>query len=177
MRTTINGRNLNISDEMRAHVEKKIAKLDKYLRDDAEVQVRFSQESKARNIAEITISLGSAILRAEEVGPDLYACFDKTLDKIVRQIRRHRTKLERRLKVSASEIAADIEPEADDDDARKLVRVKRFAVKPMTVDDAIAQMDMLGHSFFLFLNEETNSTCVVYRRQDGNYGLLQPENL
>lgn len=176
MRTAINGRNMEVTDSLRAYINKKIIKLDKYLRDDAEVQVRLSQESKARNSAEITITLGSAILRAEEVGVDLYACFDKTMDKIVRQIRRHRTKLERRLKVSAADIAADIEPDQRDDEAPELVRVKHFAVKPMSVEDAIAQMDMLGHSFFLFLDAETETNCVVYRRQDGNYGLLQPEN-
>lgn len=178
MRIAVNGRNFEISDALQERIEKKVGKLDKYLRDDAEVQVRLSQEAKARNRAEITITLGSAILRAEEAGPDMYACIDKTMDKIVRQIRRHRTKLEKRLKVTASEIEKDIAPEEVEavEDARELVRVKRFAVKPMTVEDAIAQMEMLGHSFFLFLNAETETTCVVYRREDGNYGLLMPEN-
>ncbi len=179
MRIAISGKNIEITDTLRARIEKKVGKLDKYLREDTDVQVKLSQERPNRNTAEITITLNGAILRVEETSPDMYASIDAVQDKIIRKIRRHRTKLEKRLRVDAFDFeqadAALTEPEPEEGE-HALVRVKRFAVKPMTVDDAIAQMEMLSHSFFLFLDAETGATCVVYRREDGNYGLLQPEN-
>lgn len=176
MRVSIIGKNLEITDKLREQISKQVNKLDKFLRDDAEVQVKLSQENALRNRAEITIEFGRHILRAEETNDDMYACIDKVSDKIVRQIRRHRTKIEKRLRTGAFE-PEPIEAEDTEEETAALVRVKKFSVKPMAVEDAIAQMDMLGHSFFLFLNEETNTACVVYRREDGNYGLLEPENI
>ena len=124
-------------------------------------------------------ALRGVILRAEEVTNDMYASIDTAIDKMVRQIRRHRTKLEKGLRAGAFEPAAaeEVVPEDEvEETAPQLVRVKRFLVKPMDVEDAIAQMEMLGHNFFLFLNIDTESACVVYKRQDGGYGLLEPEN-
>jgi len=178
MRISITGRNLEISDGWRAKIEKKVGKLDKYLRDDSEVQVRLSQEHGTRNTAEITILLTGTILRAEETGPEMTACLDKVMDKIVRQIHRHRTRIEKRLRAGAFEVEAPevaAEP-VEAAEQHKVVRVKRFSVKPVSVEDAISQMEMLGHSFHLFLNEETGAYCVVYRRVDGDYGLLEPTN-
>ena len=175
----INGRNMQITDSIRAHVEKKAAKLERFFRPDTEVQVRISQERGGRNIAEVTVALRGVILRAEEVTNDMYASIDTAIDKMVRQIRRHRTKLEKGLRAGAFEPAAaeEVVPEDEaEESAPQLVRVKRFLVKPMDVEDAIAQMEMLGHNFFLFLNIDTESACVVYKRQDGGYGLLEPEN-
>ena len=171
----INGRNMQITDSIRAHVEKKAAKLERFFRPDTEVQVRISQERGGRNIAEVTVALRGVILRAEEVTNDMYASIDTAIDKMVRQIRRHRTKLEKGLRAGAFEPAAaeEVVPEDEvEETAPQLVRVKRFLVKPMDVEDAIAQMEMLGHNFFLFLNIDTESACVVYKRQDGGYGLL-----
>ena len=145
-------------------------------RPDTEVQVRISQERGGRNIAEVTVALRGVILRAEEVTNDMYASIDTAIDKMVRQIRRHRTKLEKGLRAGAFELAAaeEVVPEDEvEETAPQLVRVKRFLVPvPMDVEDAIAQMEMLGHNFFLFLNIDTESACVVYKRQDGGYGLL-----
>jgi len=173
MRVSITGRNLDISDSWRAKIEKKVSKLDKYLRDDSEVQVRLTQERGTRNTAEITILLPGSILRAEETGPEMTASLDKVMDKIVRQIHRHRTKLEKRLRADAFEVpATEDEPE----EVHTVVRVKRFSVKPVSVEEAITQMEMLGHNFHLFLNEETGTYGVVYRRENGDYGLLEPKN-
>ena len=106
----------------------------------------------------------------------MYMSIDRAVDKLNRQIRRHRTKLEKRLRAGAFEgIAEGASADIDDVASYDLVRVKKFSVKPMQVEDAIAQMELLGHSFFLFLNEETESMCVLYVRADGGYGLLQPE--
>jgi len=178
MRISITGRNLDISDGWRAKIEKKVGKLDKYLRDDSEVQVRLSQEHVNRNTAEITILLPGSILRAEETGAEMTACLDKVMDKIVRQIHRYRTRIEKRLRAGAFEVTA---PDAaagptEEPETHNVVRVKRFNVKPTSVEEAITQMEMLGHSFHLFLNEDTGTYSVVYRRLDGDYGLLEPTN-
>lgn len=178
MRIVMSERNYEIEDGLQKRLEKKVGKLDRYFGDNVVAQVRLSQERGARYIAEITIPFDGGVLRAEEVTNDMYQSVDKALAIIERQIRRHRTKLEKRLREGAfakeapeyegSDSAQEMEPE--------LVRVKRFAMKPMEVEDAIAQMEMLGHSFFMFINAPTGGACVVYRRQDGNYGLLEPEN-
>ena len=173
------GKGMEVSDSLKARVEKKLSKLERYFQDDVEAQIRLSQERGNRNIVEITISVGSVILRAEEVSNDMYMSIDRSVDKLNRQIRRHRTKLEKGLRAGAFEPAAaeEVVPEDEvEETAPQLVRVKRFLVKPMDVEDAIAQMEMLGHNFFLFLNIDTESACVVYKRQDGGYGLLEPEN-
>lgn len=175
MRTSITGKNMEISDSLKSHIEKKLAKLDKFVTDEEEIQVRLSQEKGKSNTVEITIAFDGAILRAEETTTDMYSSIDKAVDIILRQIRRHRTKLEKRLRAGAFEEEVPAETVEAMEDILP-VRTKRFSMKPMSVEDAITQMDMLGHTFFLFLNDETNSTCVVYKRQDGNYGLLEPEN-
>lgn len=177
MKLTITGKNMEVSGAIRERIEKRLNRLQRYFWDDVDVQVRLSQEKGAQNIVEITIFIGSTILRAEETSNDMYVSADKAIDKIVSQLRKHHTKFADRLRPAEENSMPDelaAEPEAED--KHSLVRVKRFAVKPMSVDDAIAQMEMLGHSFFLFIDDQTNVTSVVYRRNDGNYGLLEPEN-
>ena len=150
------GKNLEVSDELKQHTEKKLSKLERYFQSDVVAQVRLSMERGARNIAEITISVGNVLLRAEEDTNDMYISIDKAVDKLNRQIRRHRTKLEKRLRAGAFE--PDAAPEAVDEPEEEasynIVRVKKFAVKPMNVEDAIAQMELLGHAFFLFQNAQ-----------------------
>ncbi len=176
MKITITGKNLEVTGAIRERIEKRLNRLQRYFWDDVDVQVRLALEKGAQNIVEITIFIGSTILRAEETSNDMYVSADKAIDKIVTQLRKHHTKFADRLRPAetpAEDIAAEVEVE---EEPHKLVRVKRFAVKPMSVDDAIAQMEMLGHSFFLFIDDTTNVTSVVYRRNDGDYGLLEPEN-
>jgi len=176
MKLTITGKNMAITEAMREHIEKRLARLQKYFWDDVEVQVRLAQEKGAQNIVEITIFIGSTILRAEETSNDMYVSVDKATDKIVSQLRKHHKKFADRLR--PAEVPAAEEPAAEaEEEQRTLVRVKRFAVKPMSAEDAIEQMDLLGHSFFIFIDDQTNVTSVVYRRNDGNYGLLVPENV
>jgi len=177
MRINIVNKNSVLSDSLEGRLEKKIAKLEKFFEENQECTVRLSQERGNRNIVEITIHLDGTVLRAEEASADMYVSLDKAVDKLIRQIRRHRTKLEKRLRDDAFLPEADeAAPEEPVEEPGHLVRVKRFTMKPMTVADAIAQMELLGHSFYLFINEETNASCVVYRRNDGNIGLLEPEN-
>ena len=106
----------------------------------------------------------------------MYASVDKSVDKLSRQIRRHRTKLDKRLHVSAPAPMPEVEPEEVAEEERKIVRVKRFSMKPMSVEDAMMQMELLGHNFYLFDNAETGHVCVLYVRQDGDYGLLESED-
>lgn len=169
------GRDLEVTDALKDRAEKKLSKLARYFQDDVEALIRLSQQRGGRNTAEITISVGSLLLRAEESTNDMYVSIDSAVDKLNRQIRRHRTKLEKRLRTGAFEPEEAAEAEAPEEENFRLVRTKTFPVKPMSVEDAIAQMDLLGHNFYLFENSETDTLCVLYRRNDGDYGLLQPE--
>lgn len=176
MKTKYYGKFMEVTDSLKAYADKKLAKLDWFFSPDAAAQVKFTQEKGGRNIAEFTISDRNMLFRAEDSTSDMYASIDKAVDKLSGQIRRHRTKLDKRLHISNEPVIAEAEIEPVEESEKKVVRVKRFAVKPMSVEDAIMQMEMLGHSFYLFENAETNRTCVLYVRQDGDYGLLEPEN-
>lgn len=175
MKTKYLGRFMDVTDSLKEYAEKKLAKLEWFFDDSADAQIKFTQEKGAKNIAEITINMKHMIFRAEEVSGDMYASIDKAVDKLSRQIRRHRTKLDKRLHVPAPEVIPEEIPEVEEEE-KKVVRVKRFSVKPMSVEDAIMQMEMLGHSFYLFENSDSGRMCVLYIRQDGDYGLLEPEN-
>ena len=169
------GRDLEVTDALKQRAEKKLTKLERYFQDDVEALIRLSQQRGGRNTAEITISVGSLLLRAEESTSDMYVSIDGAVDKLNRQIRRHRTKLEKRLRAGAFEPEAEaVEPEAETVNYQ-VVRVKKVAVTPMSVEAAIAQMDLLGHTVYLFENSDTDTMCVIYRRNDGDIGLLQPE--
>ncbi|MBQ9950689.1 MAG: ribosome-associated translation inhibitor RaiA [Clostridia bacterium] len=174
MKYIYTGKGMEVSESLKARVEKKLGKLERYFRDEPEASVRFKQQKGARNIVEVTVSTGGVILRAEESSNDMYLSIDHAVDKIESQIRRYRNKLDKRIHAVELEPVAEEAPvyeEANYD----IVRTKKFAVKPMSVEDAITQMELLGHDFFLFLNEEIDTMCVLYRRNDGSYGLLQPE--
>ena len=177
MKINMSGKGFEVTDSLQERIEKKLAKLERYFRGDAEANIRISQEKGNRNIVEITIAVGGLVLRAEETSSDMYASIDGAVDKLNRQIRRHRTKLDKKLRDTgfiAPEPVVEDEPE-EEQAQYDLVRVKKFQVKPMAVEDALAQMDLLDHDFFLFRDEKTDGICVVYRRNDGAYGLLQPE--
>ena len=168
-------KDMQVSEALKSRVEKKLGKLERYFRDEPEATVRFKTQKGARNIVEITVTAGGTILRAEESSNDMYLSIDHAVDKLESQIRRHRTKLDKRLRESELEPVAVEAPEFEEQ-SYDVVRVKRFAVKPMGVEDAITQMELLAHDFFLFMNEEDDTLNVLYRRHDGSYGLLQPEN-
>lgn len=173
MRITITGKYYTVSDALQERIEKKLTKMGRYFQGDVDAQVRLSLERNVRNIAEITLYIDGLIVRAEETSGDMYMSVDKAMERLDGQIRRHRTKLERRLR--EEELTPPSEPEPiPEEDADELVRVKRFEVKPMAVEDAIAQMNLLDHNFFLFVNSDTGITSVIYRRNDGKIGMLEP---
>lgn len=179
MRITISGKNFAIKESVAARLERKLNKLDRYFGSEIEAQARLSIERGNCNICEITIPIEGGIVRAEEEAEDMFKAIDRCLEKLERQIRKYRTKLEKRIKSKAgafTEAPEYFEPDGEDaEDPLRLVRTKTFPVRPMAVEDAIAQMQLLGHTFFVFMNQDTDSVCVVYVRHDGNYGLLQPE--
>lgn len=174
MKFVYTSKDMTVSESLKARVEKKLGKLERYFREEVEANIRFKVQKGARNIVEITLNAGGLILRAEESSNDMYLSIDHAIDKLESQIRRHRNKLEKRIRSSELEPAVAEAPIYEEQNY-DVVRVKKFSVKPMGVEDAITQMELLGHDFFLFMNEEDESMNVLYRRHDGSYGLLKPE--
>lgn len=180
MQLIIQGKNLEITDWLRQYVEKKVGKLDKYLPAASEARVELSvQKTKSaddRQVAQVTVRSNGMILRAEERSDDMFASIDAVTDKMHRQIERFKGKRIRRGRAVQGEPLPVPEEEATEEESQgSVVRVKRFTVRPMTVEEAIEQMELLGHDFFLFYDAESDSMNVVYQRRDGNYGVLQPE--
>ncbi|RME75069.1 MAG: ribosome-associated translation inhibitor RaiA [Chloroflexi bacterium] len=193
MQLVLTGKNFVISDRIREYVEKKVGKLDRYLPDIDEAHVEITEErtksAKDRKIVQITLRANGAILRAEERSEAIYACIDTAVDKIHRQIIRYKGKRLRRWQgnnkkqrqevVEMQEMIPEVEPELlealSEEPAGKIVRVKRFVAHPMNEEEAVEQMELLGHDFFVFYNADLGRLNVIYRRKDGNYGLLDPE--
>lgn len=177
MRTSVKGKGIDVSQYLRENVEKRAAKMDRYFREETELFVTLSIE-KGRHIAEVMVPLeGGVMLRAEEVSGDMYASVDAALKKVEQQIRRYRKKLEKRLHEGAYEQAPLFfaEEEEEQNGEGKIVRRKSFPIQMMTEQEAMLQMRLLGHSFFVFLSAESGAPAVLYERKDGNFGLLEPE--
>jgi putative sigma-54 modulation protein len=179
MKYNVRGENIEVTPAIREYVEKKISKLERYFTEapDSKVNVnlKFNQDKTSK--VEVTIPLPHLVLRAEETNEDMYAAIDLITDKLERQIRKHKTKVNRKFREKGTFPIAFTTSENtdihDDDDDLEVVRTKRFDLKPMDSEEAILQMNMLGHSFYVFTNAETNRTNVVYRRKDGRYGLIE----
>ena len=175
MKYIISGHNIDVTDGIRAAVESKLGKLDKYLKPDTEATVTLSVE-KDRQKIEVTIPVKGNIIRAEEVSTDMYASIDLIEETIERQIRRYRKKLIDRQQAGGNFTPEYFEEDYDDEeDVIKIVRSKKFGIKPMDAEEACVQMELLGHNFFVFLNTETDEVNVVYKRKDGAFGLIEPE--
>jgi putative sigma-54 modulation protein len=159
---------------LRDTVEKKLSKLDKYFYKDVEVKVVLSVE-KLRQIIEITVPFSGTVIRAEENTDDMYNSIDNAVDALERQIRKHKTKLQSRKHNMETIRFENIEPLDYYEEESKIVKTKRFAMKPMNVEEAVLQMDLVNHNFYVFLNAETEEVNVVYKRKDNNVGLIEPE--
>ncbi|KAB3539650.1 ribosome-associated translation inhibitor RaiA [Alkaliphilus pronyensis] len=176
MKVIVSGRNVEVTDALRNSVEAKISKLEKYFNKDAEAQATLSVE-KQRQILEVTIPINGSLLRAEEATEDMYTSIDRVVDKLSRQLRKHKTKLENR-NIKYETIRFENIPALKEEDSpfeAKIVKTKRFAIKPMSSEEAVLQMELIGHNFFVYANSETDEVNVVYKRKDGNYGLIEPE--
>ncbi len=176
MQVQVRGRNMEVTNALKEYVEKRVGKLGKYLDGITEAQVTLTVEKGSHRV-EVTIPINSMLVRGEEATQDMYASIDLVVDKLEKQIRKYKGKLFKRLGKAAGEAAGDAAPAVNlnQEDSPQVVRTKRFTIKPMSLDEAILQMNLLGHSFFVFTNAETEQVNVLYRRKDGNYGLIEPE--
>ena len=181
MQITVTGKQLEVTDPLRAHVEQKLAKLERYFQRIGSVDV---VASKQRNwfVVELTMTANGYLLRAEERADDVYHAVDRVVSKLELQLKKYKTRLIERPRAGAAaaeaaeaaEAVAAAEPAAGAETGQ-VVRTKRFAIKPMSPEEAVMEMELLGHDFFVFSNGETEQVNVVYRRKDGNYGLIEPE--
>lgn len=174
MRYTITGRNIDVTPGLRAAIEEKIGKLDRYFNPDTEVIVTLSVQ-KDRQKIEVTIPLKGRTIRAEESSSDMYVSLDLVEEIIERQMKKYKNKLIDKKQSAQAFSSLFINEEYESDDEVKIVKLKKFAVKPMDPEEACIQMELLGHSFYVFLNAETEEVNVVYKRKNGTYGLIEPE--
>ncbi len=175
MKTTIIGKQMNVSEDLKALVTKKLSKFDKFFKDGAEAFVTFNRRHD-QECLEITISANGTLFRSEKKHSTFQNALDECVEAIERQIRKNKTRLEKRLREGA--FAAPVEdpaPAPVEEEKELIIRTKKFPFKPMTPDEAILQMNLLGHEFFVFVDSQSEDTCVVYKRDDGNYGLIVPE--
>ena len=177
MKLTITSRNMVVTPAITKRIEKKTETMGRYLWPETEMQIKMRKEKNDRRIVEITVPMGkNVILRSESSADDnLFLAIDKALAKMERQIRKHRTKLGKNLREEIPDVPEYIEEDQAEEEERKIVKRKTFPVRPMSVEDAIIEMDLLGHSFFAFVNIDTERTNVLYLRKDGDLGLLEPE--
>ena len=170
MKIIVTGKNINVSDKIQTAIEKKFEKLGKYFADDIKANVVIHPE-KSKVKMEATIATKGAIFRAEDVSQDIFDCIDIVADKLSSQMSKYKGKMLRKNKSNES-VRFEMIPETAEPEEGKVVKTKRFELTPMTVDEAILQMELLQHNFFVFLNVETDSVSVVYKRQDKDYGVL-----
>lgn len=184
MKYIIRGQRMEVTEALRDYVEKKLSRLERYFEapPQSDVNVTLSV-TKGQQAIEVTIPLPGALLRAEEKREDMYASIDFVVDKLERQIRKHKTKINRNFRQPGSARVLFKEDPGnghgvattthDEEDDLELVRTKRFNLKPMGVEEAILQMNLVGHNFYVFANTSSNDVSVVYRRNDGKYGLIE----
>lgn len=174
MQVAVRGKNLEITSALREYVEKKLGKIEKYVDYPVTAQANLYTE-RGRHIVEVTAMLNGVLLRGEEATGDMYASIDLVADKLEKQLLKYRARLRRRKDAGAGAFAAGEAAVEDETTEGRVVKTKRFPVKPVTVDEAIMQMELVSHDFYVFVNSETGKVNVVYRRRDGDYGLLEPE--
>ena len=175
MRITITGRNIDLTDGLKGAVEERLNRLEKYFTPETDVNVTLSVE-KDRQKIEVTIPTKGHIIRSEQVSNDMYVSISLVEEAIERQLKKYRTKLVSKKMAAAENFRQSfLEDTAEDEEEIKIVRTKRFDVKPMYPEDACLEMEMLGHDFFVFRNAETDEVNVVYKRKGNTYGLIEPE--
>lgn len=176
MRITITGRNIELTPGIKEAVEEKLSKLEKYFKPDTDVNVTLSVEKERQKI-EVTIPTKGHTIRAEEVSNDMYVSIDLVEETLERQLIKYRTKIiSKKMNAAANFKAEYLEEQIEEDDEEiKIVRSKRYDLKPMYPEDACIQMELLGHDFFVFVNAETDEVNVVYKRKANTYGIIEPE--
>jgi putative sigma-54 modulation protein len=175
MKFIVIGKNIEVTEALKEKVIKKMSKLDKFFSPGTEIHITLSIEKTRQNV-EVTIPFHGVVLRAEVTNDDMYASIDKVIDILERQVRRNKTRLAKKIHAGAPKTLFFESGQEDDEEQEfNIVRSKRFAIKPMTTDEAILQMNLTGHSFFMFSNADSKEVNVVYKRKNGDYGLIEPE--
>lgn len=174
MKFIIIGRNIEVTEGLKAAVEDKLGKLEKFFSKETEVHVTLSVEKERQKI-EVTIPVKGSIIRSEQVSNDMYVSIDLVEEIIERQLKKYKNKIVDKQQNAASFTEAFVENDYMDEEEIKIVRSKKFDIKPMYPEDACIQMELLGHSFYVFVNAETDQVNVVYKRKGDTYGLIEPE--
>ena len=174
MRFIITGRNIDVTDGLRSAVEEKLGKLDRFFATETEVNVTLSVEKERQKI-EVTIPVKGNIIRSEQVSSDMYVSIDLVEEVIERQLKKYKNKIVDKHHNEAAFAKEYVENEYEPTDEVKIIRTKRFGIKPMDPEEACVEMELLGHNFFVFFNAENEEVNVVYKRKDGSYGLIEPE--
>jgi putative sigma-54 modulation protein len=179
MRLQVKGKNVEVSEAIRSYAEEKLSKLEKQLADPTQVELELAVENNpsiaANHVAEATIWTKGPTLRAREASSDMKASIDQLVDKLERQVIRYRDKRRRRGQRDNGARQSAAAQAAPDETGPPIVKVKQFAVKPMTPEEAVLQLELVGHDFFVFRNADSDEVNVVYRRRDGAYGLIEPQ--
>lgn len=176
MKYNIIGRNMEVTEGLRAYVEKKFSKLSHYFTEDTELHVTLIKQKESEKV-EVTIPMKGTTIHAEEASADMYLSIDLLEEIVERQLRRNRKRIIDRKQSSPSftDLFMEEQQEEPEEEEIRIVKSKKFAMKPMDPEEACFQMEMSGHTFYVFLNSETELVSVVYKRRDGNYGLIEPE--
>ena len=176
MNITIRGSKLEITEAMESYAKEKIGRLEKYLDNSGDTKATVLAKIHGHlHVVEVTIPLKNFILRAEESQSDFYAAIDTVVDKLERQIRKNKTRIASKKKQEIKDFAYDYIQEMDEIEEEKIVKRKKIEVKPMDEEEAILQMELLGHQFYLYKDSETGEPALVYKRKDGNYGIIETE--
>ena len=175
MRITISGRNIELTEGLKQAVEEKLSKLEKFFKPDTDVYVTLSVE-KDRQKIEVTIPAKGHVIRSEQVSNDMYVSIDLVEEVIERQLRKYKNKIVDKQQSAANFQKAYLDKDYEEDEEVKIIRTKKFDIKPMYPEDACVQMELLGHNFFVFCNAETDQVNVVYKRKGNTYGLIEPED-
>ena len=178
MNLQVKGRNLEVSDQIRQYAEDKLGKLDRLVNDPTRIELELAVEKNPsisdNQIAEATVWTKGPVLRARESSGDMKASIDQLVDKLERQVKRYRDKRRPRKHDRPESAIPEPDPLESLEEGTAIVKTKQFAVKPMAPDEAVLQLELIGHDFFVFRNAESDEVNVVYRRRDGNYGLIEP---
>ena len=189
LKYNVRGENIEVTPAIRDYVEAKVGKIERYFDDmppEAQAHVNLKIYPDKTGKAEVTIPLPNIVLRAEETSPDLYGSIDLVSDKLERQIRKYKTKVNRKFRRQRADIKEGVSPDllratssddAEEEEELRIVRKKRFNLKPMNEEEAVLQMEMIGHDFFIYLDGETGGTNIVYKRDDGDYGLIETDEI
>lgn len=177
MKVTTQGNGVHIGERLEEKIESKLSKFEKHFGEEGSFNIKIVPERELKRV-ELTLKLQNRIFRAEARDEEILTAVDRTIDKLESQIRRQKTRIEKQIRDYSyvKEYLKDVPEEMDDitEEEKKIIKRKSFELVPMSPDDAVLQMEMLGHSFLVYLDAETGNVCVVYKRKDGHYGLIEP---